>query len=141
MPLGGAGSHPARKAAKAHNRIHAHLTFVLPASVLRTPVPMSMATKAEIAPPSVEVPREFHRRMAAIIDAVQTAMWQKGVHDLLGYSTDFAFGQQRGQQTLVLKSRNRSAYVRLQWDTVMGNAAADREAIDRAVSSAINELT
>jgi hypothetical protein len=102
---------------------------------------MSTAAKVEVAPPSVEVPREFHRRMATIIDAVQTAMWQKGVQDLLGYSTDFAFGQQRGQQTLVLKSRNRSAYVRLQWDTVMGNAAADREAIDRAISSAINELT
>jgi hypothetical protein len=50
-------------------------------------------------PLSVDVPREFHRRMAAIIDAVQTRMWEAGVHDLLGYATDCAFGQQRGLQT------------------------------------------
>ena len=70
-------------------------------------------------PPTIDVPREFHRRMAAVIDAVQTGMWQAGVHDLLGYATDYAFGQQRGLQTLVLKSRHRSAYVRLHWDTLM----------------------
>jgi hypothetical protein len=57
-------------------------------------------------PLSVDVPREFHRRMAAIIDAVQTGMWEAGVHDLLGYATDCAFGQQRGLQTLVLKSKS-----------------------------------
>jgi hypothetical protein len=102
---------------------------------------MSTPTTTDTAPLTVDVPREFHRRMAAIIDAVQTAMWQKGVHDLLGYATDYAFGQQRGQQTLVLKSRHRSAYIRLQWDTVMGNAQADRDAVDRAVTNAINELT
>jgi hypothetical protein len=92
-------------------------------------------------PPTIDVPREFHRRMAAIIDAVQTGMWQAGVHDLLGYATDYAFGQQRGVQTLVLKSKHRSAYVRLHWDTVMGDGEADRQLVDLAIKSAINELT
>ena len=92
-------------------------------------------------PHTVDVPREFHRRMAAIIDAVQTATWQAGVHDLLGYATDYAFGQQRGLQTLVLKSKHRSAYVRLHWDTVMGDTDADRQLVDKAIKSAINELT
>jgi hypothetical protein len=91
-------------------------------------------------PHSVEVPREFHRRMAAIIEAVQTGLWQGGVHDLLGYSTDYAFGQNRGLQTLVLKSKHRSAYVRLQWDTVMGDDANDRQLVDDAIKSAINQL-
>jgi len=90
---------------------------------------------------SVDVPREFHRRMAAIIEAVQTGMWDAGVHDLIGYATDFAFGEQRGLQTLVLKSKHRSAYVRLQWDSVMGDADADRKAVNAAIRSAINELT
>jgi hypothetical protein len=90
---------------------------------------------------SIDVPREFHRRMAAIIDAVQTGMWEAGVHDLIGYATDFAFGEQRGLQTLVLKSKHRSAYVRLQWDSVMGDADADRKLVAAAVQSAINELT
>ena len=36
-------------------------------------------------------------------------MWSKqkgeaGVHDLLGYAKDYALGQQRGLQTLVLKT-------------------------------------
>jgi hypothetical protein len=92
-------------------------------------------------PLTVDVPREFHRRMAAIIDAVQTGMWEAGVHDLLGYATDYAFGQQRGVQTLVLKSKYRSAYVRLHWDAVMGDTDADRQQVDAAVKSAINELT
>jgi hypothetical protein len=35
-------------------------------------------------PATVDVPREFQRRMAAIIDEVQVAIWQRGVHDLLG---------------------------------------------------------
>ncbi len=89
----------------------------------------------------VEVPREFHRRMAAIVDAVQTGIWQAGVHDLLGYATDYAFGQERGTQTLVLKSKHRSAYVRVHWDTVMGDTDADRQRIDAAIQSAIRELT
>lgn len=89
----------------------------------------------------MEVPREFHRRMAAIVEAVQSGIWQEGVHDLLGYATDFAFGDTRGLQTLVLKSRHRSAYVRLQWETIMGDTAADRQLVDAAVSNAIRELT
>jgi hypothetical protein len=92
-------------------------------------------------PLTVDVPREFHRRMAAIIETVQTGMWQAGVHDLLGYATDYAFGQQRGVQTLVLKSKHRSAYVRLHWDTIMGDTDADRQLVEVAIRSAINELT
>ena len=91
-------------------------------------------------PLTVDVPREFHRRMAAIIDTVQTAIWQKGVHDLLGYATDYAFGQQRGLQTLVLKSKHRSAYVRLHWETVMSDMVQDRELVDEVVRRAISEL-
>ena len=89
---------------------------------------------------TVDVPREFHRRMAVMIDAVQTGIWEAGVHDLLGYATDYAFGQERGLQTLVLKSRHRSAYVRLHWDTVMGDTAADRQRVDEAIRTAISEL-
>ena len=91
-------------------------------------------------PLTVDVPREFHRRMAAIIDAVQTGIWQEGVHDLLGYATDYAFGQQRGLQTLVLKSKYRSAYVRLHWNTVMGDTVADRKLVDDAILNAMREL-
>jgi hypothetical protein len=91
-------------------------------------------------PLTVEVPREFHRRMAAIIDAVQTRVWQEGVHDLLGYATDYAFGQQRGLQTLVLKSKHRSAYVRLHWDTVMGDSVENRQLVDEAIRNAVSEL-
>ncbi len=79
--------------------------------------------------------------MAAIIDAVQSGIWEAGVHNLLGYATDYAFGQERGLQTLVLKSSNRSAYVRLHWDTIMGNAEGDRQLVDAAISSAIRELS
>jgi len=91
-------------------------------------------------PVAVDVPREFHRRMAAIIDAVQTGVWQEGVHDLLGYATDYAFGQQRGLQTLVLKSKHKSAYVRLHWDTVMGDTIANRQLVDQGIQNAIIEL-
>lgn len=90
---------------------------------------------------TAEMALEFHRRMAAIIDAVQAGIWQAGVHDLLGYATDYAFGQERGLQTLVLKTRNRSTYVRLQWDAILGDAPADRQHVDEAIRSAINELT
>ena len=89
----------------------------------------------------MDVPREFHRRMAAIIEAVQTGIWQEGVHDLLGYATDYAFGDKRGLQTLVLKSKHRSAYVRLQWETIMGATVADRQRVDDAIKTAIHELT
>ena len=92
-------------------------------------------------PLTVDVPLEFHRRMASIIAAVQSRMWEAGVHDLLGYATDYAFGQQRGVQTLVLKSRLRSAYVRLHWNTLMGDTDADRELVDAAIASAVRELT
>ena len=91
-------------------------------------------------PLTIDVPREFHRRMAAIIEKVQTGIWQEGVHDLLGYATDYAFGQKRGLQTLVLKSKHRSAYVRLYWNTVMGDAVADRQLVDDAIRNAIIEL-
>jgi hypothetical protein len=92
-------------------------------------------------PLTVDVPREFHRRMAALIEAVQTGIWELGVHDLLGYATDYAFGDKRGLQTLVLKSRHRSAYVRLQWETIMSDSEADRQLVDIAVKNAIRELT
>jgi hypothetical protein len=92
-------------------------------------------------PVSVDVPREFHRRMAAIIEDVQTGIWQKGVHDLLGYATDYAFGDTRGLQTLVLKSRHRSAYVRLQWETIMSDDPAARQLVESTVRNAIGELT
>ena len=98
-------------------------------------------TASEKDPLSVDVPREFHRRMAALIEAVQTGIWQEGVHDLLGYATDYAFGDKRGLQTLVLKSKHRSAYVRLQWETIMSDADADRQLVDNAVKNAIRELT
>ena len=91
-------------------------------------------------PLTVDVPQEFHRRMAAIIDAVQTGIWQEGVHDLLGYATDYAFGDKRGLQTLVLKSKHRSAYVRLQWEAVMGDTDADRQLVQEAIRSAIDQL-
>jgi hypothetical protein len=92
-------------------------------------------------PLAVEVPRKFHQRMAAIIEAVQTGIWQEGVRDLLGYATDYAFGDKRGLQTLVLKSKHRSAYVRLQWETIMGDTVADRQLVDDAIKNAIHELT
>jgi hypothetical protein len=92
-------------------------------------------------PVTLDVTREFQRRMAAIIDAVQSGVWQAGVHDLLGYATDYAFGQQRGLQTLVLKTSNRSAYVRLTWDAVLGTGDSDRQLVDAAIASAIRELS
>jgi hypothetical protein len=111
--------------------------FSNPQTAPADPAPPAVMTTD---PMSIDVPRNFHRRMAAIIDAVQTGIWEAGVHDLLGYATDFAFGQQRGLQTLVLKSRHRSAYVRLTWDTVMDDSEAARKAIDAAIATAINEL-
>jgi len=98
----------------------------------------SPATKDPLA---VDVPREFHRRMAAIIEAVQTGIWQAGVHDLLGYATDYAFGDSRGLQTLVLKTKHRSAYVRLQWEAIMSDAPAERQVVANTIANAIHELT
>jgi hypothetical protein len=100
----------------------------------------SAPTSMDKDPFTVDVAREFHRRMATIIDAVQTGIWQEGVHDLLGYATDYAFGEKRGLQTLVLKGNHRSAYVRLQWETVMGDTDADRQRVQEAINSAIIEL-
>jgi hypothetical protein len=88
-----------------------------------------------------QLAHEFHRRMSVIIDAVQAGIWQSGQHELLGYATDYAAGQERGRQTLVLKTRGRSAYVRLQWDCVLGDTPADRQLVDDAIKSAINELS
>src|SRR5437762_14315936 len=102
------------------------------------PAPVSAMEKD---PLTVDVPREFHRRMAALIKAVQPGIWQAGVHDLLGYATDYAFGDKRGLQTLVLKTKHRSAYVRLQWETIMSDAIADRQLVDDSVKNAIRELT
>jgi hypothetical protein len=106
-----------------------------------------IATKANPAPGApredamtLDVVREFHRRMAAIIEAVQTGIWEAGIHELLGYATDYAFGQQRGVQTLVLKNKHRSSYVRLHWDTVMGNGVAELEAVEASIKDAIAEL-
>ena len=95
----------------------------------------------QVALMTLDVVREFHRRMAAMIDAVQQGIWQEGVHDVLGYATDYAFGQQRGVQTLVLKSKNRSSYVRLHWDTVMGDGPVHLQAVETTIKDAINELT
>ena len=106
-----------------------------------------IATKANPLPGAprvdamtIDVVREFHRRMAAMIETVQTGIWEQGIHELLGYATDYAFGQQRGVQTLVLKNKHRSSYVRLHWDTVMGNGAADLEAVETSIKDAIREL-
>jgi hypothetical protein len=40
-----------------------------------------------------------------------------------------------------LKSRHRSAYVRLQWETIMSDGASERQAIDDAIRNAIHEFT
>ena len=89
---------------------------------------------------TLDVVREFHRRMAAMIDAVQTGIWEEGIHDLLGYATDYAFGQQRGVQTLVLKNKHRSSYVRLHWDTVMGDCPEALQTVEATIRDAIREL-
>ena len=90
---------------------------------------------------TIEIAREFHRRMAAIIESVQTGVWAAGHHDLLGSATDYAFGQERGRQTLVLKTNNRSAYVRLHWDSILSDGDADRQLVENAIASAIRELS
>lgn len=89
---------------------------------------------------TVEMAQEFHRKMATIIDAVQVGIWQKGVRDLLGYSTDYGLGQKRGLQTLILKTGHKSAYVRLDWDTIFGSSTEDRELVTNSVQKAIQEL-
>lgn len=89
---------------------------------------------------TVELAQEFHKNMAAIIEAVQVGIWQKGVRDLLNYSTDYGLGQERGLQTLILKTGHRSAYVRLHWDSILGSNPEDRQLVANAVQNAINEL-
>ena len=90
---------------------------------------------------TLDVVREFHRRMAAMIDAVQAGIWDRQLHDLLGYATDYGFGQRRGVQTLVLKTKHRSSYVRLDWDTVMGDGTAEKQAVEITIARAITELS
>jgi hypothetical protein len=89
---------------------------------------------------TLDAVREFHRRMALMIEAVQTGVWERGFHGVLGYATDYAFGQDRGVQTLVLKTKHRSSYVRLHWDTVMGDGVADLEVVRATIDNAISEL-
>jgi hypothetical protein len=91
-------------------------------------------------PFTIEMALEFHRRMASIVDAVQSGVWKAGLRDLIGYDSDFGFGQKRGVQTLVLKSSHRSAYVRLNWDAILGESATDRALVDEAIQRAINAL-
>lgn len=105
------------------------------------PGPGKPSSTMKSDPVTIDVTREFHRRMAAIIDAVQTGIWQSSSHDLLGYATDYAFGDSRGLQTLVLKSSRRSAYVRLQWETIMADSSSDRQMVEKAIKNAIEELT
>ena len=100
--------------------------------------PSKIATRDDAM--TLDVVREFHRRMAAMIDAVQTGIWEEGIHDLLGYATDYAFGQQRGVQTLVLKNKHRSSYVRLHWDTVMGDCPEALQTVEATIRDAIREL-
>ena len=90
---------------------------------------------------TLDAVREFHRRMAAMIDAVQTGVWERGLHDVLGYATDYAFGQARGVQTLVLKTKHKSSYVRLHWDTLMGDGIAEQQAVQTKIRDAITELS
>lgn len=99
------------------------------------------APRAGAASLKEDVPLDFHRRMFAIIMAVQESVWAKGVQQLLGYATDYGLGQARGVQTLVLKTRGRSAYVRLQWETIMSDAEESRRQVADAVQAAIGELT
>jgi hypothetical protein len=89
-----------------------------------------------------EMAHEFHRNVAAIVDAVQDGIWQKGVRDLLNYSTDFGFGQTRGLQTLNLKTGHKSTYVRLHWDEILRDKSdEDRQFVADAVQKAIQELS
>ena len=91
-------------------------------------------------PYTVELTQTFHRRIADIVTAVQAGIWDKGIRDLLGYSTDFGLGQKHGSQTLILKTSRRSAYVRLSWDAIVGKGSAEQEQVDEAVRKAVTEL-
>jgi basic membrane lipoprotein Med (substrate-binding protein (PBP1-ABC) superfamily) len=89
---------------------------------------------------TIEMAKEFHQKMATIIDAVQEGIWQKGVRDLLGYSTDYGLGQKHGLQTLILKTGHKSAYVRLHWDNIFGSSSEDKALVTNSVQKAIQEL-
>jgi hypothetical protein len=92
-------------------------------------------------PVPYESVQQFHRRISTVIEAVQAGIWQAGVHQVLGYATDFGFGRERGVQTLVLKTNHKSAYLRFAWDTVLSGSEADGRIIDEAIRSAIGELS
>lgn len=89
---------------------------------------------------TVSMAQAFHRRMAAIVEAVQVGIWYKDRHELLGHDTDFGFGQQRGSQTLILKTARRSTYVRLNWHTILGDSPENRASVDQAIHQAIEAL-
>jgi len=89
---------------------------------------------------TLDMALEFHRRIAAIVSAVQAGIWNDGRQELIGYDSDFGFGQKRGIQTLVLKTSHRSAYLRLDWETVLGNAPEQRQLVDEAIRTAIGTL-
>lgn len=106
----------------------------------KSPLPNHSETTMDNNQITLEMAQEFHRSVAAIIDAVQVGIWQNGIRDLLGYSTDYGFGQMRGLQTLILKTGHRSAYVRLHWNNILSGNAEDRQLVDDAVQNAIREL-
>jgi hypothetical protein len=95
----------------------------------------------EKSPFTIEIAREFHRRVASIVDAVQVGIWKVGAQDLLGFESDFGFGQQHGFQSLFLKTSHRSTCLRLPWDTLIGDSAADQQSVNEAIESAIKALT
>lgn len=90
---------------------------------------------------TLDMALEFHRSIAAIVSAVQEGIWKSGRHELIGYDSDFGFGQKRGIQTLVLKTPQRSAYVRLDWVTVLSGAPEGRQLVDGAIQGAIGQLS
>lgn len=90
---------------------------------------------------TIEMAQDFHRRMASIVDAVQVGIWKAGTRDLLGFDSDFGFGQKHGFQSLVLKTCHRSTCLRLTWDTLVGDSPPDRRDVDEAIEGAIRALT
>lgn len=90
---------------------------------------------------TIEVAQEFHRRVASIVDSVQVGIWKAGTRDLLGFDSDFGFGQQHGFQSLALKTSHRTTCLRLYWASVIGDSADDRECVEDAIERAIKALT
>ncbi|AWI74646.1 hypothetical protein CEW83_04980 [Parazoarcus communis] len=93
------------------------------------------------SPFTIEIAQTFHRRIASIVDRVQVGIWNVGTRDLLGFDSDFGFGQQHGFQSLVLKTCHRSTRLRLPWETLLGDSAEDRKSVDEAIENAIKALT